>query len=93
MLKIALILSVACTLVSVSAQSQAPEWGQCGGQGWAGPTMCPPGWICIPANIYISQCLRAVSTTMSTATGQCQQRFATRTSVGGGAVVASATPA
>ncbi|TDL21807.1 hypothetical protein BD410DRAFT_771148 [Rickenella mellea] len=52
-------------LACVSAQATAPEWGQCGGIGWTGPTACPPGWTCVYANPYHSQCLQ-VATTSST---------------------------
>ncbi|KAI0753263.1 hypothetical protein C8Q80DRAFT_1217463 [Daedaleopsis nitida] len=39
------------------AQSTASEYGQCGGQGWSGPTACPSGWACTLSNQYYSQCL------------------------------------
>ncbi|TCD66092.1 hypothetical protein EIP91_001850 [Steccherinum ochraceum] len=54
--------SAACALVCVvgaAAQSgTAPEWGQCGGQGWPGPFTCPAGWGCVATNQYYSQCLQ-----------------------------------
>lgn len=31
-------------------------WGQCGGQGWTGPTCCSAG-TCRASNQYYSQCL------------------------------------
>lgn len=34
----------------------SPKWGQCGGQGWSGPTCCSQG-TCTPSNNWYSQCL------------------------------------
>ncbi|KAF5365392.1 hypothetical protein D9757_011670 [Collybiopsis confluens] len=39
----------------VSAQS--PVFGQCGGQGWAGPTTCASGSVCVVQNPFYSQCV------------------------------------
>lgn len=33
------------------------HWGQCGGQGWTGPTACVSGTTCQVQNPYYSQCL------------------------------------
>ncbi|KAL9948249.1 hypothetical protein D7B24_002307 [Verticillium nonalfalfae] len=35
----------------------APKWGQCGGQGWTGPTVCAAGSTCQAQNQWYSQCL------------------------------------
>ncbi|KAK1753535.1 glycoside hydrolase [Echria macrotheca] len=35
----------------------APQWGQCGGQGWTGPTKCEPPYECKFSNNWYSQCL------------------------------------
>lgn len=35
----------------------AAKWGQCGGQGWTGPTCCQSGSTCQPSNNWYSQCL------------------------------------
>ena len=32
------------------------QWGQCGGQGWTGPTKCAPPSVCKVQNNYYSQC-------------------------------------
>jgi len=40
---------------TVNAQQSA--WGQCGGQGWAGPTTCVSGYTCNAQNQYYSQCI------------------------------------
>ncbi|KAI0373448.1 hypothetical protein BV20DRAFT_962604 [Pilatotrama ljubarskyi] len=54
----AIQLSVALALAAVAhAQSQAQEWGQCGGIGWTGPTSCVSGTVCTVINSYYSQCL------------------------------------
>ncbi|KZV91104.1 hypothetical protein EXIGLDRAFT_837319 [Exidia glandulosa HHB12029] len=44
------------------AQTTAPQWGQCGGIGWTGPTACPSGWVCTVSNQYYSQCLQGAAT-------------------------------
>jgi cellulose 1,4-beta-cellobiosidase len=36
---------------------QAQRWGQCGGQGWSGPTQCVSPWTCTVVNQWYSQCL------------------------------------
>ncbi|KAM0323853.1 hypothetical protein ACHAQA_008431 [Verticillium albo-atrum] len=33
------------------------RWGQCGGQGWTGPTVCAAPWTCQVQNAWYSQCL------------------------------------
>ncbi|TRM65774.1 hypothetical protein BD626DRAFT_485779 [Schizophyllum amplum] len=34
-----------------------PQYGQCGGQGWTGNTVCAAGMTCTALNSYYSQCL------------------------------------
>ncbi|SJL10424.1 related to cellulase precursor [Armillaria ostoyae] len=46
----------------VLAQSTAAQYGQCGGIGWSGGTICPSGWSCSVLNDYYSQCLPGAST-------------------------------
>lgn len=56
--------SLACVFALVagaSAQTTAPQWGQCGGSGWTGATVCPSGWVCTYSNPYYSQCLQGVA--------------------------------
>ncbi|KAH9937798.1 uncharacterized protein BXZ73DRAFT_100013 [Epithele typhae] len=50
------------------AQSTAPQYGQCGGQGWAGATTCPSGWSCNFLNPFYSQCLPGAASTTTTST-------------------------
>ncbi|KAF6760345.1 hypothetical protein DFP72DRAFT_988554 [Ephemerocybe angulata] len=64
---------VALLIGSVAAQSQAPAYGQCGGQGWSGPTTCVSGYSCTATNQWYSQCTPGgttppVSTTTTTTT-------------------------
>ncbi|KAF7329807.1 Beta-xylanase [Mycena kentingensis (nom. inval.)] len=48
--------------------AQSPEWGQCGGQGWTGPTTCVAGTVCVVQNPFYSQCLSDGSATTPPAT-------------------------
>ncbi|KZS87922.1 hypothetical protein SISNIDRAFT_498210 [Sistotremastrum niveocremeum HHB9708] len=45
------------TKTSSSAGPTQTKYGQCGGQGWAGPTTCAAGSTCTASNAYYSQCL------------------------------------
>ncbi|KAL5526177.1 hypothetical protein ACEPAG_7516 [Sanghuangporus baumii] len=45
--------------------AQAPEWGQCGGINWTGPTTCVSGTVCTIQNAYYSQCLPGVASSSS----------------------------
>ncbi|KAF7363023.1 Carbohydrate esterase family 16 protein [Mycena venus] len=57
-------------LVAAGVGAQSPVWGQCGGQGWTGPTSCVTGATCTFSNAFYSQCLpsSATGTTTTTAT-------------------------
>lgn len=44
------------TTTSAPAATQT-KYGQCGGQGWTGPTACASGSTCQTSNPYYSQCL------------------------------------
>lgn len=49
---------LASLLVAAGAASaQQSVWGQCGGQGWSGPTTCISGSVCTFQNNWYSQCL------------------------------------
>ncbi|KAK4449678.1 endo-1,4-beta-xylanase D [Podospora aff. communis PSN243] len=50
-------LAVALTVVPAAALAQSPLWGQCGGQGWTGPTTCVSGAVCQKSNDWYSQCV------------------------------------
>jgi len=57
-------ISFAAALIAgAAAQATAPQYGQCGGQGWTGATVCPSGWTCTVSNPYYSQCLPGAATT------------------------------
>ncbi|KAL0961255.1 hypothetical protein HGRIS_006217 [Hohenbuehelia grisea] len=45
------------TLVPALANAQSQVWGQCGGNGWSGPTTCVSGSTCVKQNDWYSQCL------------------------------------
>ncbi|KAK7064455.1 carbohydrate-binding module family 1 protein [Favolaschia claudopus] len=50
------------TTVSSTTTSSAPgatqsAFGQCGGQGWTGPTVCASGFKCVAQNDFYSQCV------------------------------------
>ncbi|KAI0768229.1 hypothetical protein BD413DRAFT_614565 [Trametes elegans] len=63
-----LLISGALFLASgVAAQASAPQYGQCGGQGWSGATTCPDGWSCTVSNEYYSQCLPGAASSAPTA--------------------------
>ncbi|EIN14614.1 hypothetical protein PUNSTDRAFT_96583 [Punctularia strigosozonata HHB-11173 SS5] len=57
--------STVITVASPSSTSTAPvasgsaiaKYGQCGGQGWTGSTVCAAGSTCTTLNTYYSQCL------------------------------------
>ncbi|KAH8816112.1 glycoside hydrolase [Xylogone sp. PMI_703] len=42
---------------TTAAGGSVPKWGQCGGQGWTGGTVCASGSTCTYSNPYYSQCL------------------------------------
>ncbi|KAI0439910.1 1, 4-beta cellobiohydrolase [Xylaria telfairii] len=68
-------------------QSCAAQWGQCGGNGWTGPTCCASGSSCVKQNDFYSQCLPGSSpttTTTATRTTTTAGSGTTTTSSGGG---------
>ncbi|OBR10670.1 Fungal cellulose binding domain-containing protein [Colletotrichum higginsianum IMI 349063] len=52
---------------AAAVSAQAPLYGQCGGEGWSGPTTCVAGSVCTFSNYWYSQCVpgTAVTTTRS----------------------------
>jgi hypothetical protein len=56
-----------CVPVPTAATSARPSpvadtgvqcgYGQCGGDGWSGPTKCEAGWTCSKCNDHYSQCI------------------------------------
>ncbi|PPQ74713.1 hypothetical protein CVT24_003929 [Panaeolus cyanescens] len=45
------------TVQPTTAPTCSAKWGQCGGQGWTGPTCCQSGSTCQAQNQWYSQCL------------------------------------
>ncbi|KAF8198742.1 beta-1,4-endoxylanase [Mycena galopus ATCC 62051] len=46
-----------------AAMGQAPIWGQCGGQGFTGPTTCATGSVCYFDNPFFSTCFPTATST------------------------------
>ncbi|KIJ67933.1 carbohydrate-binding module family 1 protein [Hydnomerulius pinastri MD-312] len=67
MKSIATFAVVAALSQLVSAQSGA--WGQCGGQGWTGPTTCVAGYVCTASSPYYSQCIPGTVSPTTTVSG------------------------
>ncbi|KAJ6553302.1 endo-1,4-beta-xylanase A precursor [Mycena capillaripes] len=55
MLRISVALAAVLALLPVVI-GQAPIWGQCGGQGFTGPTTCATGSVCYFENPFFSNC-------------------------------------
>ncbi|KAL0956595.1 hypothetical protein HGRIS_002732 [Hohenbuehelia grisea] len=53
---------VAIALAISPALADVSEWGQCGGNGWAGETKCATGLVCTVFNPWYSQCLKGTAT-------------------------------
>ncbi|PSR72511.1 hypothetical protein PHLCEN_2v11611 [Hermanssonia centrifuga] len=49
------------TVLAVPANAVA-VWGQCGGTGYSGSTVCDAGSVCTYSNAYYSQCLPGTAT-------------------------------
>ncbi|KAF8655053.1 hypothetical protein AX16_003254 [Volvariella volvacea WC 439] len=64
MAKLTVAFSSLLALIPIVTAQSGP-WGQCGGQGWTGPTTCVSGWVCTYVNDWYSQCLQSTSTTSS----------------------------
>ena len=45
-----------CTVLAHDDDDLAKAYGQCGGDGWAGPTECEPGYECVVQNEWYSGC-------------------------------------
>ncbi|KAL6228639.1 hypothetical protein BDW75DRAFT_251133 [Aspergillus navahoensis] len=44
------------TSATTTSTETAARWGQCGGIGWTGPTVCASPWTCTYFNDWYSQC-------------------------------------
>ncbi|KAK7443526.1 hypothetical protein VKT23_015699 [Stygiomarasmius scandens] len=85
------LIAVSASIASTWAQT-APQYGQCGGIGWTGPTECPSGWGCSVVNPYYSQCLQGVATTPAPTTTVASTGGSTAVppSTGGGSATSTA---
>ncbi|KAJ7833087.1 endo-1,4-B-xylanase A [Mycena olivaceomarginata] len=64
------MLSIPVSLVLAllpSAIALAPIWGQCGGRGFSGPTVCSAGSVCYYENPFFSNCYPANTVAKSAA--------------------------
>ncbi|KAJ3853093.1 glycoside hydrolase superfamily, partial [Lentinula lateritia] len=60
-----LVLIPAITLVSAQT---VPIYGQCGGIGYTGSTVCAAGSACVVSNAYYSQCIPGATSSVSSVT-------------------------
>ncbi|KAK6527437.1 hypothetical protein TWF694_004426 [Orbilia ellipsospora] len=51
-------------VTTTGGQVVCPPWGQCGGIGYTGPTICPDPFICTYLNPYYSQCLTTLTSSV-----------------------------
>ncbi|KAH9474640.1 Exoglucanase [Psilocybe cubensis] len=49
--------NVPISTTTTANPAQQTKYGQCGGQGWNGPTTCVPGSTCVYSGPWYSQCL------------------------------------
>ncbi|KAJ7625106.1 hypothetical protein DFH06DRAFT_1273324 [Mycena polygramma] len=75
----------------VSAQTTAPQYGQCGGTGWTGTTTCPANFSCTVSNQWYSQCLPGGAATSTTPPATSTPVTSTP-GTGGSTTVASTAP-
>lgn len=64
-----ILTALAAAVSFVSAQQEAPAYGQCGGKNYKGATTCVSGYHCSAYNDFYSQCVPGVeSSSLSTVT-------------------------
>ncbi|KAF8658278.1 hypothetical protein AX16_002053 [Volvariella volvacea WC 439] len=63
---ISLALAITPTLAAV------PAWGQCGGIGWTGETVCVSGYTCVRQNDWYYQCIPGTGSTSSSSSPTSQ---------------------
>lgn len=51
-----MITTVRTTAVPTPTGSLVNQWGQCGGNGYTGPTRCAPPYTCVATGAWWSQC-------------------------------------
>ncbi|KAJ6494882.1 endoglucanase [Mycena vitilis] len=62
------LLALTTLAIAVSPAASVAVWGQCGGQGWTGSTVCDAGTSCVVSNQFYSQCLPGTGTVSTTST-------------------------
>ncbi|EAW12189.1 putative extracellular glycosyl hydrolase/cellulase [Aspergillus clavatus NRRL 1] len=78
--------------LALTAAAQQTLYGQCGGNGWTGPTQCVSGACCQIQNPWYSQCLPgscSPSTTLTRVTTTATSTASTATSGTGGSLPSS----
>lgn len=96
--RIAIIFTMVAFIFGSMTNSiaQSPAWGQCGGDGYTGPTSCVSGSFCEMVNPYYSQCIPGPSCPSRCSGGgcgatQCTITAATIPGTGGGGASKSVT--
>ncbi|KAJ1303873.1 hypothetical protein OPQ81_008290 [Rhizoctonia solani] len=79
-------LAALAALVAVIPSSvlAVPQWGQCGGIGWSGSTVCDSPYVCTKINDYYYQCLTGSATTTAGGGGGSPTTSAPPTTTTGG---------
>ncbi|KAJ5733978.1 hypothetical protein N7493_002764 [Penicillium malachiteum] len=74
-------LAVLSLLGAGLASAQVAPYGQCGGTGYTGSTVCESGWVCQFQNDYYSQCVESTSTssTSTSTTSKASTTSSTKT--------------
>ncbi|KAI1784896.1 endoglucanase [Ganoderma leucocontextum] len=62
------LFSLAVALASATPALSVAVWGQCGGSGYSGSTVCDAASTCVAVNEYYSQCQPGAASTTPTAT-------------------------
>ncbi|KAJ5318161.1 hypothetical protein PENANT_c052G06349 [Penicillium antarcticum] len=62
------LLSGALVALAGVAQAQVGGYGQCGGQGYSGSSICTAGFVCASQNAWFYQCIPGTTTSSSTTT-------------------------
>ncbi|KAH8127644.1 endo beta-1,4-glucanase [Trichoderma asperellum] len=89
--KAALLFAAYAGVSGVVAQQQT-TWGQCGGQGYGGPTNCVSGTACSTLNSYYAQCVPATGIVTSTTRATATSTVTTSTVTTSASASASASP-
>ncbi|KAL0634866.1 Beta-glucosidase cel3A [Maublancomyces gigas] len=56
----------AVSVLPAFVAGQQSAWGQCGGNGYTGPTTCVSGYYCNKQNDFYSQCIPGAASTPAT---------------------------